>query len=296
MPRLGYLLTAMVTPFDSDLKVDYDRLAALSCRLVDEGSDGLVVGGTTGESPTLSKDEKLQMCRVVREAVGSDVIVAAGTGGNDTAASIELTRAATELGILDAVMLVGPYYNKPPQEGFYQHFKACAAATDLPVILYNVPGRTGKNIEAATVLRLAHEVPNIVAVKEASGDLVQVSRICAGAPDGFDVYSGADEFTLPMLAVGSVGVISVVSHLVGPDMARMLQAFHTKDTETAWRLHHRLLDMFEACFLPSGNPACVKYGLEVLGFPVGGCRLPIVPPSEKDSARIKQVCEDLGLL
>lgn len=296
MPTLGTLLTAMVTPFDRDLRVDYDRAAELARKLVDEKSDGLVIVGTTGESPTLTHDEKLQLCKVTREAVGKDAVVIMGTGGNDTAASVALTREATELGCLDGVMIVGPYYNKPSQEGFYQHFKACAQATDLPVVLYNVPGRTGKNIEASTVLRLAHELPNVVAVKEASGDLVQVSRICAGAPEGFCVYSGSDEFTLPMMAVGCVGVISVVSHLVGPQMAAMIQAFHAKDTATAWRLHWKLLDMFEACFLPSGSPACVKRGLEICGFPCGGVRLPLVEASEKDTARMREVCEALGLI
>jgi 4-hydroxy-tetrahydrodipicolinate synthase len=286
----------MVTPFDRDLRVDYDRAAELAQKLVKEKSDGLVVAGTTGESPTLTHEEKLQLCKVVREAVGKDIVVIMGTGTNDTAASVALTREATELGIVDGVMIVGPYYNKPSQEGLYQHFKACAQATDLPVVLYNVPGRTGKNIEAATVLRLAHELPNVVAVKEASGDLVQISRICAGAPEGFSVYSGSDEFTLPMLAVGCVGVISVVSHLVGPQMAAMIQAFHAKDTTTAWRTHWQLLDMYEACFLPSGSPACVKRGLEICGFPCGGLRLPLVEASEKDTARMREVCQALGLI
>lgn len=296
MAKLGYLLTAMVTPFDDQLEVDLDRAAELAQKLVAEKSDGLLISGTTGESPTLSNDEKLQLFKAVRQAVGKDVVVVGGTGSNDTQATIELTEDATELGVLDAIMHVGPYYNKPSQEGFYQHFCACAAATDLPVIVYNVPGRTGKNIEADTVLRLAEDVENIVAVKEASEDLVQVGRICARKPDGFDVYSGSDAFTLPMLAVGAIGVISVVSHLVGPDVADIVSAFHAKDTERAWQLDHKLQDMYEACFLPSGNPACVKRGLEVCGFPVGGCRLPVVPASETDTARIREVCEELGLV
>lgn len=290
------MLTAMVTPFDADLQVDWGRTAELARRLVAQGSDGLVLAGTTGESPTLTTDEKLELFRVVREAVGPQVVLVGGTGGNDTASSIALTRAATEQGALDAVMVVGPYYNKPSQEGFYQHFKACAQATHLPVVLYNVPGRTGKNIEASTVLRLAHELDNVVAVKEASGDLVQISRICAGKPEGFHVYSGSDEFTLPMLSVGAIGVISVVSHLVGPQMAEMIRAFHAHDTERAWKLHHLLLDMYEACFLPSGSPACVKRGLELCGFPCGGVRLPLVEATEKDTLRMKEVCAQLGLL
>ena len=295
MRKLGQMLTAMVTPFDTDLQVDHDRAGELARWLVKEKSDGIVVGGTTGESPTLSNDEKLDLFKTVRAAVGPDLPLVGGTGSNDTAASVAFTQAATDLGVLDAVMCVGPYYNKPSQEGFYQHFKACAQATSLPVVLYNVPGRTGKNIDAGTVLRLAHEFANVVAMKEASGDLVQVSRICAGMPEGFAVYSGSDEFTLPILSVGGLGVISVVSHVVGPDMQALVQAFHARDTEKAWKLHHKLLDMFDACFLASGNPACVKRALEIRGFPVGGCRLPAVPASEKDTARIREVCEALAL-
>ncbi len=295
MARLGYALTAMVTPFADDLSVDRKRAAELAEYLVAHKSDGLVVAGTTGESPTLSAEEKLDLFKTVRDAVGPDIVVIGGTGSNDTHKSIELTRAASELGILDGVMLVGPYYNKPSQEGLYQHFRACSQATDLPVVLYNVPGRTGKNIETDTVLRLARDLPNVVGLKEASGDMTQISRICAGKPDSLDVYSGEDAVTLPMLAVGCVGVISVVSHLVGPDMADMIHAFHAGDTRRAWQLHYKLLDMFEACFLSSGNPACVKYGLEVCGFPVGPSRLPVVPASEKDQAQIRQVCEALGI-
>jgi len=295
MTDLGGLLTAMVTPFDSDLNIDYGRAAQLALKLVAEDSDGLVVAGTTGESPTLTSEEKLRLFQVVREAVGDSAAVVGGTGSNDTAASVELTQKASDLGVLDAVMLVGPYYNKPSQEGFYQHFAACAGATDLPVIVYNVPGRTGKNIEADTVLRLAHSVGNIQAVKEASNDLVQISRICAGMPEGFGVYSGSDEFTLPILSVGGIGVISVVSHVAGPHVARMIKAFHAKDTQTAWQTHHQLLDLFDACFLPSGNPACVKHALGVCGFDVGGCRLPALPASEKDALVIRQACEELGI-
>lgn len=296
MTDLGKLLTAMVTPFKSDLSVDFDRAGELAKRLVAEKSDGILVAGTTGESPTLSKQEKLDLFQAVREAVGDGVIVAGGTGSNDTAASIALTEAATGLGVLDAVMFVGPYYNKPSQAGLYEHFKACSLATDLPVILYNVPGRTGKNVEADTVLKLAHELPNVKAVKEASGDLVQISRICAGKPEDFQVYSGSDEFNLPILAVGGYGAISVISHVVGPDLAAMLNAFHARDTQTAWQLHHKLLDMCDACFLPSGNPACVKRALEVCGFDPGEVRLPVVKASEKDTARIREVCASLGLV
>jgi len=296
MLKFGKMLTAMVTPFDDELRVDYDRAAELANYLLTKGSDGLVIAGTTGESPTLTDPEKLQLCTVIRDAVGNDVTLIAGTGYNETAASIELTQAASELGVLDAVMLVGPYYNKPSQEGLFQHFRACAAVTDLPVIVYNVPGRTGKNIDADTVIRLACECDNIISVKEASGDFVQISRICAQTPDDFIVYCGADEITLPMLAVGAYGVISVVSHLVGPQMAQMIAAFDAKETKKAWEIHYQLLDMFDACFLTSGSPACVKRGMELCGFDCGGLRLPLVPATEKDTACILRVCQNLDLV
>lgn len=295
MPELGKVLTAMVTPFDEQLRVDLQRAAELAVYLVEHGSDGLVVAGTTGEAPTLSCQEKLRLFQAVKEAVGDAAIVIAGTGSNDTAASIELTRQANGLS-LDGVMLTGPYYNKPSQEGFYQHFKAISAATELPVILYNVPTRTSKNIEAATVLRLAEEIGNIVAVKEASGDLEQISQICAGAPEGFRVYSGEDVLTLPMLAVGCYGVISVASHLAGPQIAAMVAAFDRGEVGEAARLHQSLLPMYKACFLASGNPACVKRGLQLAGLQVGGLRLPLVEASESDTAVMRAACQELGLL
>lgn len=292
-PALGSLITAMVTPFGPDGAVDFDRAAELARRLLDEGSDGLLVSGTTGESPTLTKEEKLQLFRVVKEAAGTAPVLA-GTGNNNTAASVELTRAAADTGV-DGVLLVGPYYNKPSAEGFYQHFKACAAATDLPVVLYNVPGRTGKNIEASVVLRLAEEVPNVVGVKEASGDLKQIAYICARMSEGFVLWSGDDGLTLPILSVGGSGVISVASHVAGRQMREMIEAFFAGDVGRAAAIHGRLLPLFDALFLPSGSPACVKRALEICGFPVGGLRLPLVPASDADTATIARVCRDLGL-
>ena len=293
MARFGTVLTAMVTPFKDDLSVDFDRAAELAKRLIDTGSDGLVITGTTGESPTLSSEEKLTLFEVTKAAVGNAPIIA-GTGSNNTAASIELTKKAAELPI-DGVMFVGPYYNKPSQEGLYQHFRACAQATDLPVVLYNVPGRTGKNIEAATVLRVAEEMENVVAVKEASGDLEQITRICAQAPDGFEVYSGDDSLTLPIMAVGGVGIISVAGHVGGELISDMIDAFNSGENDRAAGLHQRLLPLFTACFLGSGNPACVKCALEVCGFPVGGARLPVVPASTADAEIIRAACVKLGL-
>jgi 4-hydroxy-tetrahydrodipicolinate synthase len=295
MPQLGAVLTAMVTPFDSELRVDLQRAADLAVYLVEHGSDGLVVAGTTGEAPTLSKAEKLDLFKVVKEAVGDAAAVVAGTGSNNTADSIEITRAVNGLG-LDGIMLTGPYYNKPSQEGFYQHFKAIATVTDLPVVLYNVPGRTAKNIEAATVLRLAEELGNVVAVKEASGDLEQISVICAGSPADFVVYSGEDVLTLPMLAVGCVGVISVASHLAGPQIAAMVAAHIAGRVDEAARIHQSLLPIYKACFLGSGNPACVKRGLDIIGQPTGGTRLPLVEATDADTEVIRRACAGLGLV
>lgn len=293
MPQLGNLVTAMVTPFDDNLQVDFTRLGELAVRLADAGSD-LLVSGTTGESPTTSVEEKLEMFRVVREAVGDDVSILAGTGSNDTAKSIALTEQATELGVLDAILLVGPYYNKPSQEGFYQHFRAVARSTDLPVVLYNVPGRTGKNIEGSTVVRLAEDVENIVGMKEASGDLDQIAQMCHEVPEGFRVWSGDDAMTLPILAVGGVGVISVASHIAPEEIGEMIDCYHNDDVRRAAEIHGRLLPLYHACFLASGNPPCVKRALEVCGFPVGGTRLPVVPASDKDTTTIREVCEKLG--
>ncbi len=293
MARFGNVLTAMVTPFNDKSEVDYDRAAELAKRLVDNGSDGLVVTGTTGESPTLTSDEKLKLYEVTKDAVG-DAYIIAGTGSNNTAAAIELTRKAETLPI-DGVMFVSPYYSKPSQEGIYQHFAACAASTELPVIIYNVPGRTGKNVEAATTLRLANDIHNIVAIKEASGDLAQIGEICANASDDFEVYSGDDALTLPILTVGGVGVISVASHVGGNLIAEMIASFKAGNTERAAELHHALMPLFNACFLASGNPPCVKSALSICGFETGGTRLPVVPASDCDTAKIRTACEKLNL-
>ena len=291
----GKVLTAMVTPFDKNLEVDLKRAAELAEYLVKNGSDGLLVAGTTGETPTLTSEEKLALFRTVKETVGDKVFVLAGTGGNNTRASIELTRKAAELSV-DAVMLTGPYYNKPSQEGFYEHFKAVATSTELPVVLYNVPARTSKNIEASTVLRLASELDNVFALKEAGGDFAQISDICAGKPADFRVYSGEDGIVLPMLSVGCHGVISVVSHLVGPQMAEMIRAYDKGNVQRACELHQFMIPIFKACFLASGSPACVKRGLEIVGFPVGGIRLPLVPASDADTVTIREACRMCNLI
>ncbi len=289
----GPVVTAMVTPFNENLEVNYDAAQALAELLVQTGSTGLVVSGTTGESPTLSTEEKVTLFRKVKEAVGNRAAVIAGTGTYDTAESVHLSQEAERVGV-DGLLLVAPYYNRPSQEGLYQHFKNIAHAVDIPVMIYNIPGRTGVNIEPATLLRLA-EINNVVAVKEASGNLNQMSDICAGAPDGFLVYSGDDSLTLPLLAVGGVGVVSVASHIVGRDIRRMCDAFFAGQVQEAKRLHHRMLPLFKALFCTT-NPVPVKAALNMLGAHVGGVRLPLVEANEKERETIRKALRDYGLL
>jgi len=294
MRDFGTVLTAMVTPFDAEGEVDFARAAALADRLVATGSDGLVVAGTTGESPTLTHQEKLDLFRCVVDTVGGRVPVIGGTGNNNTRDSIEMTREAEKTG-LDAVMLVGPYYNKPSQEGLYRHFKLVAEQTELPIVIYNVPTRTSKNIDLQTILRLA-EIPNIVALKEASGDIKQASELCRLTPKDFAIYSGDDSLALPLLALGARGIISVVSNLDGPRVAGMVSAFYAGDTARAAELHHTLFPLFEACFLESGNPSCVKRAMEICGCAVGGVRPPLAEASPADTEKIRAVCERMGLV
>lgn len=293
MGSFGHVITAMVTPMDRSLAVDYDRAAALAKRLVDRGSDGLVVCGTTGESPTLSDDEKVRLFRTVRDAVGTKAKVIAGTGTYNTAHSIHLTREAERAGC-DGVLLVNPYYNKPSQEGLYQHFKAVAESTQLPVMLYNIQGRTAVNCEPATIARLA-AIRNIVAVKEASGNLDQMSQIRKLTPPEFLLYSGDDSLTLPLLAVGGTGVVSVASHLAGREIKAMIQAYEAGDVRQALALHLRLLPLFKVLFITS-NPTPVKAALALAGFDVGGLRLPLVEATAKERDQIAAVLKELALL
>ena len=279
----GQVLTAMATPFDAQGRLDEEAAARLAVYLLDNGSDGLVVCGTTGESPTLSHEEKLRLFRLVKNAVGGRGKVIAGTGGNDTAASVILTQEAAEIGV-DAALLVVPPYNKPSQEGLYQHFKKIAESVpNLPCMLYNVPPRTAQNLEAGTTIRLARDVPNIVATKEASGNLIQCAEIFAGVPETFALYSGDDGLTLPLLSVGGVGVVSVSAHLVGKDMKAMHTAFFAGDYAQAARLNAKMLPIVRALFQPTtANPAPLKAALNMLGVPVGGLRLPLVEANEKE--------------
>jgi len=283
MPEFGRLLTAMVTPFAADGSLDYDAAKQLALALIDSGSDGLVVAGTTGEAPTLTHDEKLRLVAEVKAAVGGRGTVIAGTGTNNTAESVELTREAARTGV-DGVLAVTPYYNKPPQEGLFRHFQAIAEATSLPLILYNLPGRTCINMTDETTIRLS-QIENIAGIKESSGDLGQIARIVEGVRDGFRVWSGADEDTLPMLAAGCYGVISVASHLVGRQLRAMIEDHVGGKTDAAARAHRRLLPLIDVLFCVT-NPIPLKYALRQLGVPVGEPRLPLCEPDEATGARI----------
>lgn len=292
MPTFGRLLTAMVTPMNADYTVDYERAAELARHLVASGSDGLVVTGTTGESPTLTADEKLKLFETVVKAVGEKAAVIGGTGSYNTAETVHLTRRASETGI-HGILLVTPYYNKPPQEGLYQHFKAAAEATKLPCILYNVPSRTSINLAPKTTLRLA-QIPNIVGIKECA-DLGQLADILNGAPEGFRVWSGDDAATLPYLAVGAYGIVSVASHVVGPQMQEMIKAYLEGQVEQAAAWHRRLLPVFRGLFAVT-NPVLVKAALEMTGFPVGPLRTPLVEATEQERETLRAVLADGGVL
>lgn len=283
----------MVTPFNDDYSVNYQRAAELAEYLVANGSDGLVVAGSTGEAATLDREEKLKLFKTVLEAVGDKASVIAGTGSNDTRASISLTQEAERIGVHGA-MLVGPYYNKPPQEGFYQHFKAIAESTTLPLIVYNVPGRTASNILPDTIKRLA-EIENIVAVKEASGNLDQVSEIIRTTPKDFMVYSGDDSLTLPILALGGVGIISVAAHIVGNKMQKMIAAFEAGKLTEAQTIHQELLPFFKVMFITT-NPIPVKTAVNLIGQKAGPLRLPLIAPIDSEIAKIKQIMHEVGSL
>lgn len=273
MASFGRLVTAMATPFAESGQVDYAQAIRLARGLIASGSDSLVVSGTTGESPALSTEEKIRLFSEIKAAVGTTGSVIAGTGNYNTVESIELTHAAEEVGV-DGVLLVVPYYNKPPQEGLYQHFKAIANATRLPCILYNVPSRTVLNMTAETVVRLS-AVENIVGVKEASGNLEQIGEIISRAPRGFLVYSGNDQDTLPILAIGGYGVISVASHLVGERIAEMIRLAVGGNLESAGAIHRELIPLVRALFQTT-SPIPLKAALNLSGFPVGKPRLPLV--------------------
>ena len=284
MNKLGRLLTAMVTPFNSAGEVDYRQARKLAQALLDSGSDGVVVSGTTGESPTLSSEEKLKLFAEVKSEIAGKGTVVAGTGSYDTRESQKLTREAEKVGV-DACLLVVPYYNRPTQPGLLEHFKAIASATALPCILYNVPSRTVTSLTAETVIKLS-QIDNIVGVKEASGNFGQIAGIIEGTRDDFLVYSGNDGDTFPIMALGGYGIISVASHLVGKQIKEMVEKFLSGEVGEAARIHRKLLPLIDALFILP-NPVPVKYALNYLGFPAGKPRLPLVEPDEKSAATIR---------
>ncbi|WP_132943838.1 4-hydroxy-tetrahydrodipicolinate synthase [Tumebacillus sp. BK434] len=286
----GRLLTAMVTPFDDNEEIDYGRLDRLIDHLIATGTTTLVVSGTTGESPTLTHDEKISLFKYVVEKAAGRVKVVAGTSSNSTKASVKLSQEAEAAGV-DGLLLVVPYYNKPSQEGMYQHFKAIAESVQIPCILYNIPGRTGVNMTSETTLRLA-EIDNVVATKESSGDFNQISEITAAAPAGFKVYSGDDYLTLPMLSVGAYGIVSVASHVIGSEMTEMINQFVEGNVAEAAQIHAKLLPVFQGLFLAT-NPTLVKAALNQSGVEVGGVRLPLTAAPfelvEEIGTRLKKV-------
>ena len=286
MVEIGRLITAMVTPFDERGQVDYEQAKRLSSSLLDSGSDGVVVSGTTGESPTLSTEEKLRLFAEVKDAVGERGAVIAGTGTYNTAESIELSKEAEQEGV-DCLLLVVPYYNKPPQEGLYQHFKTIAESVHIPCILYNVTSRTSLNMTYDTTVRLSH-VDNIVGVKEAGSDMDQIARIIDGGKHGFRVWSGNDNETFYIMAMGGYGVVSVASHLVGNQIKEMMGLLLEGDIEKAAAAHRRLHPLFKALFVVS-NPIPVKHALNKVGFDVGNPRLPLVPLDDKSAAQVDEI-------
>jgi 4-hydroxy-tetrahydrodipicolinate synthase len=294
MELWGPVLTAMVTPFKADGQVDVAGAKHLARHLVDHGSDGLVVCGTTGEGAVLSLDERLAMWDAVLDSVGDRAAVWASTGSYDTAATRAASRAAAARGV-HGLLVVTPYYNKPPQESLYRHFAAVAEAVDLPVMLYNVPSRTGVNLQAETTLRLARDVPAIGGIKEAHGDLGQVADLIAGRPDGFRVLSGDDALTFPLVALGGDGVVSVASHLVGEDIAAMIAALRAGDIAGAARRHLRLLPVVRALFATT-SPIPLKAALTLVGLPAGSPRPPLYPASPREVEALRAALERAGVL
>ncbi|MEM7727163.1 MAG: 4-hydroxy-tetrahydrodipicolinate synthase [Cyanobacteria bacterium P01_A01_bin.45] len=293
MVDFGKILTAMITPFKEDGKVNYDIAGKLALHLADNGTDTVVVCGTTGESPTLSWDEEYELFTTVKKAVGSKALVMAGCGSNCTQEAIAATQKAAKLGV-DGVLQVVPYYNKPPQAGLYHHFEAIANSSgDLPILLYNVPGRTGQNLQPVTVSRLA-KIENIIGVKEAGGSLDQVSEIRRLTPPEFQIYSGDDSLTLPFLAVGGKGVVSVASHLVGNQLQQMIENYESGRVKEAAQIHLRLFPLFKALFI-TANPIPVKKALQLQGWNVGSTRLPLWE-IDSNLSELEVVLKELSLI
>lgn len=293
-PRFGRLIPAMITPFDADLELDLPRAQELALRLVDGGVDALMINGTTGESPTVIYSAKMSLFRAVLEAVDGRVPVLANVGDNCTADTVEFARKVCALGV-DGVMCVVPYYNKPPQEGLYRHFSTIAAAIDVPMILYNIPGRCVVNMEAETTLRLARDCDNIIAVKEASGKWDQIARICEEAPEGFSVYSGDDDATLKIMELGGVGVISTIGNIAPQRMKEVIDAFVAGDVERAHELSDALSPLMKGLFATT-NPILVKEALKIAGFDCGGVRLPLVDATPEQSAALEAIMREVGVI
>lgn len=295
VPYFGRLLTAMVTPMNQDGSINLEAMADFADWLIDNGSDGLVVCGTTGESPTISTEEKLELFRTVVKRVNKRVPVIAGTGSNNTLGTIELTKAAEATGV-DGFLVVGPYYNKPPQEGFYQHFKSIADSTELPIIVYNVPGRTSSNIMPQTVARLAKDCKNIVAIKEAAGCVSQVAELYSVLPEDFSIYSGDDILILPFMSVGATGLISVVSNTGGQMLQEIMQAYEAGRVKDAMNLNAKMLPLAKAMFVTT-NPIPVKEAVTMLTpINAGPVRLPLVPMSESEKEKVSAVFKEYDLI
>jgi 4-hydroxy-tetrahydrodipicolinate synthase len=294
-PHFGHVVTAMVTPFDENLTIDEQAVCALVEHLIASGSSAVVVAGTTGESATLAAHEKVRLFQLVKDAVSGRIKVIAGTGTNNTSESIFLSKEAESIGV-DGLLLVTPYYNKPSQTGLYAHYKAISCSTGLPVLLYNVPGRTSVNLSAKTCLQLANDCDNVVGVKEASKDLEQIGEIIANAPAGFQVYSGDDGTTLPILALGGVGVVSVTSHIFGKELAKMHEYWFEGNIINAREIHLKSLALTKTLFVPT-NPVPVKHALKAMGvIPNDFVRLPLVQATTDESAAIKTGLKQYGLL
>lgn len=294
-PYFGRLLTAMVTPFNADGSVNYEKVADLAEWLINNGSDGLVVAGSTGEAATMNAEEKLELFRVVVNRINKRVPVIAGTGSNNTADSVKMTKMAEAMGV-DGALIVGPYYNKPTQEGFYQHFAAVAQSTGLPIIVYNVPGRTASNISPAIVARLAADFENIVAIKEAAGNVAQVAELYSVLPEEFTIYSGDDGLILPFMSVGATGLISVLSNIGGGILQDVMQAYEDGRVREAAKLNARMVPLANAMFIET-NPIPVKAAVTlVTGIDAGQPRLPLTPMEPANKAKMVAVLQEYGLV
>ncbi|OGI20695.1 MAG: 4-hydroxy-tetrahydrodipicolinate synthase [Candidatus Melainabacteria bacterium RIFCSPHIGHO2_02_FULL_34_12] len=292
----GQVLTAMITPFcrgevTSPLQIDYEGTEKLIDHLIKTGTDTIIVAGTTGESPTLSHEEERELCKFVQKTTGKKIKIILGAGSNSTATAIESTKEAEKLGV-DGVLSVVPYYNKPNQRGLIEHFSQIAKSTSLPIILYNIPGRTGINMEPQTAAELVSKFKNIIGYKDATGNLENTSQVIQLAPKGFLIYSGDDSLTLPMLSIGAVGVISVASHIVGNEIKDMINSFFTGKIDKAKEIHNKLFPLFKALF-KAPNPTCIKAALEIKGICKSDLRLPLVKLTEKELAELKMVIEKI---